>query len=58
MEELQERLRNVILNTCNKIGCKDCGLKWDDGCSAIELRNNIDSLEFDKSIEFQDVTQK
>lgn len=56
MKELQERLRNIILNTCNKIGCKDCGLKWGGGCSATELQNSIDSLEFDKSIEFQDVT--
>ena len=58
MEDLQERLRNVILNTCNVVGCKDCGLKWDDGCSATELQNNIDSLEFDNSIPFQDVTPK
>jgi len=26
-DELKIRLRDVIINTCNKIGCKNCGLK-------------------------------
>lgn len=38
LEDIRDRLRNVILNTCNKIGCDNCDLKWDDGCSATELQ--------------------
>lgn len=33
-EELELRLKYVILSTCNTVGCKDCPLKWpedDDG---------------------------
>ncbi|UNY40499.1 hypothetical protein KLEP7_gp99 [Pseudaeromonas phage vB_PpeM_ KLEP7] len=25
-EELRQRLRNIILYTCNKVGCKNCDL--------------------------------
>lgn len=41
LDDLRQRLKNVILETCNKIGCRDCDLKWDDGCSATELQNKI-----------------
>lgn len=27
LEDLNRRLGNVIRNTCNTIGCKNCGLK-------------------------------
>lgn len=27
-EELELRLKSVILSTCNTVGCKDCPLKW------------------------------
>jgi hypothetical protein len=37
IEDLRERLKDVIVNTCNTVGCANCGLKWDDGCSATEL---------------------
>lgn len=40
-KDLQERLRVVITQTCNVIGCKDCDLKWNGGCSAIELQNEM-----------------
>ena len=40
-DELIDRLRDVIVNTCNTIGCGKCDLKWDRGCSAIELQNKI-----------------
>lgn len=42
LKDIQDRLRNLILNTCNKIGCESCGLSWvEDGrekCSATELQ--------------------
>ena len=44
-QELHQRLKNIILNTCNKVGCKDCGLKWDNGCSATELEAKIIEIE-------------
>ena len=44
-EELQQRLRNIILYTCNKVGCENCGLKWGKGCSATELEYKITELE-------------
>lgn len=46
LKDLNDRLRNVIQETCNKIGCKNCGLKWDGGCSATELQNKIMDIEF------------
>lgn len=47
LENLHNRLKSIILNTCNEIGCKDCDLKWDGGCSASELQNKI--LEKEKT---------
>lgn len=32
IDELRLRLKNVILETCNKIGCKNCDLKWKESC--------------------------
>jgi hypothetical protein len=45
LNDLHERLGEVIKNTCNKIGCKNCGLKWDGGCSATELQGQIMDIE-------------
>ena len=45
LKDLTDRLRNVIQNTCNTIGCKDCDLKWDGGCSATELEGEIMLIE-------------
>lgn len=46
LESLHERLKDVIVNTCNTIGCKDCSLKWGDGeCSATSLQDKIMELE-------------
>lgn len=49
LENLNERLKNVILGTCNTVGCDGCGLKWtEDGkekCSATELQGKIMDLE-------------
>ena len=44
LDDLRDRLKGVILNTCNKIGCKDCGLKWGGGCSASELQEKVDEF--------------
>lgn len=41
LEDLHNKHRDIILNTCNKIGCKDCDLKWENSCSANELQNKI-----------------
>ena len=46
LDNLRDRLRNVIVGTCNTIGCKDCDLKWDKGCSASELQEQVMELEF------------
>jgi hypothetical protein len=45
LDKLNERLTNIIHNTCNKIGCDNCDLKWDDGCSATELQGKIMDIE-------------
>ena len=53
VESLRDRLKNVIVGTCNTIGCDGCGLKWrEDGenkCSAIELENDIWNIEMEAS---------
>ena len=53
VESLRDRLKNVIVGTCNTIGCDDCGLKWqEDGenkCSATELENDIWNIEMEAS---------
>lgn len=46
IKDLEDRLRNVIINTCNKIGCDNCDLKWPGGCSATELQGKIHDLEY------------
>lgn len=48
IKDLENRLTNVIKNYCNAIGCRDCPLKWDEGCSATELQDKIYELEFGK----------
>lgn len=49
LDDLRARLGNVILETCNKIGCSRCDLKWEDdvgpGCAAIDLQDQIADLE-------------
>ncbi len=49
LEELNSRLKNVITGTCNTKGCNDCDLKWDGGCSATELQNEIMDIEMNES---------
>ncbi|MES9841250.1 MAG: hypothetical protein ABW134_11910 [Candidatus Thiodiazotropha endolucinida] len=49
LQGLQARLKSVITGTCNTVGCKDCGLKYDeDGkkCSATYLQGRIMDLEY------------
>ena len=45
LNDLRERLKVVIVETCNVIGCTNCGLKWDGGCSATELDGKIMDIE-------------
>ncbi|EIO4560701.1 hypothetical protein LQM11_001257 [Vibrio parahaemolyticus] len=44
-EELQDRLKNVITGTCNTVGCDNCGLKWDGGCSANDLQEKLMDID-------------
>jgi len=39
--EIEDRLRNIIVNVCNKIGCKNCDIKWEGGCQAVILNNEL-----------------
>lgn len=55
INELRERSRNIILNTCNTISCKDCDLKWEGGCASSELEGKIADLEYKDFIN-QDLT--
>lgn len=52
IENLRDRLKNVIQGTCNTIGCKDCGLKWTkdsrEECSATDLQSRLMDLEYPK----------
>jgi hypothetical protein len=45
LESLRIRSRDVIINTCNDIGCKNCNLKWDGGCVSSELEGKIADIE-------------
>lgn len=46
---MHERLKNIIENNCNTIGCKNCGLKFsfdsNSECSATELSSKIMEYE-------------
>lgn len=50
LEQIQDRLRDIIVNTCNKIGCDNCGLSWIDNgkekCSATELQSRELDLKY------------
>lgn len=46
---LRDRLKNIILNTCNKIGCDNCDLKWPTGCSATNLESEIMDIELNET---------
>jgi len=48
IEDLRERFKNLIVNTCNKIGCKNCHLEWKGGCPATELQDKINDLEMEE----------
>lgn len=48
LERLIERHRNIIINTCNVVGCKDCGLKWEGGCASSDLQGQIMDIEMEQ----------
>lgn len=49
IELLKAEQKDVILNVCNKIGCTDCEMKWDEGgkqkCRSTDLQNQIWNLK-------------
>lgn len=45
LNDLQERLKDVVISTCNTVGCANCGLQWDGGCSASDLQDRILDIE-------------
>lgn len=55
INDLESRLKNIIINTCNKIGCDNCGLSWKENgnvkCSATELESKIFDIKFRKDVE-------
>ena len=51
VKELEQRLKNIIHTKCNTVGCKNCDLSWENGCSATELQNKIQEVEEDKTNE-------
>ena len=36
----EEQLKSLILNTCNVVGCKDCGLKWEKDSDGNSCRSD------------------
>ena len=49
-EELQQRMKNLILSTCNTIGCKNCPYKFPEDengakCQSDLLQQQIIKLE-------------
>ena len=58
IQNLENRLKDLIINTCNKIGCDKCGLSWKEDnkekCSATELEGRIHKLKY--SAEFTQET--
>ncbi len=46
LSDLNERLKSLIINTCNKIGCDNCGLSWGKECSATDLQDKIHKEQF------------
>lgn len=54
MSELQDlitRQRDIIQNTCNTVGCRNCDLKngnsSKDGCASTDLQDRITDLEME-----------
>jgi len=45
IKELENQLRNVIESRCNAAGCKNCDLKWNDGCSRTDLDDKIMEID-------------
>lgn len=45
LQQLEQRLGTVIRSQCNTFGCRDCDMKWEGGCSATDLQNQIMEIE-------------
>ena len=51
LEDLHDRLRNLIVNTCNTVGCKNCPFIYDiedNICEATILQGRILDIEQEK----------
>lgn len=50
LKDLIVRMRDLTQNTCNKVGCDNCGLSWDGGCSATDLQGKIMDEELKEAL--------
>jgi hypothetical protein len=41
LEHLRSRLKKIIIEVCNVIGCDNCDLKFGENCSALDLQDKI-----------------
>ena len=48
IDDLRSRLKQVITQTCNKLGCDKCDLKWEGGCSSVDLEDKIYEIELNE----------
>lgn len=47
LEDLRIRMKDLILNTCNTIGCLNCPYKYTTGCASDDLQDEIIRLELE-----------
>lgn len=45
MQQLQQQMGSLIINTCNQVGCNNCKKKWVTGCAATQLQEKILIIE-------------
>ena len=45
LQELRGNFRDLILTTCNVIGCDKCPSKFDGGCKSDVIQNEILDIE-------------
>lgn len=47
MEEsyLHKMLKNIIRDLCDEVGCANCPEKWEGGCVATDIQDNIFKME-------------
>lgn len=45
IQQLQQQMGSLIINTCNQVGCNNCKKKWVTGCAATQLQEKILIIE-------------